>query len=62
MQADPSISSRYVRDSLQRLVRLYEAWKSAAPNAGYDSKAASWKERLEAFETAQNGPGQTSLP
>jgi hypothetical protein len=50
MQADSSISPRYVRDSLQRLVRLYEAWKSAAPNAGYEAKAATWKERLEEFQ------------
>jgi tetratricopeptide (TPR) repeat protein len=62
MQADTSVSSRSVRDSLQRLVRLYEAWKSVAPNAGHEAKLATWKERLAAFEGARQGPPDMVSP
>jgi tetratricopeptide (TPR) repeat protein len=54
MQADSPISPRYVRDSLQRLIRLYDAWKSVAPDADYEAKAATWKQRLEQFEKPRN--------
>jgi tetratricopeptide (TPR) repeat protein len=56
MQADSSISPRYLRDSLQRLIRLYDAWKSVAPDGGYEAKAATWKQRLEALEKPRSVP------
>jgi hypothetical protein len=33
LQLETSISPSYVRDSLQRLILLYEAWKSSRPKA-----------------------------
>ena len=37
-----------LRESLERMVNLYEAWHAAEPDAGYDVKAAEGRARLEA--------------
>jgi tetratricopeptide (TPR) repeat protein len=36
-------------DALERLVRLYEAWDSAAPNTAKSAQAEEWKKNLVAF-------------
>ncbi len=43
LQAETRVSSAYKRDSLQRLVRLYQAWRKP-------DKLAEWKQKLEAFD------------
>jgi tetratricopeptide (TPR) repeat protein len=53
IQSDPTAVPRSVRESLQRLIRLYEAWESTTPNAGSSAKAIAWRQRLETFEKAQ---------
>jgi hypothetical protein len=53
MQSDPTAVPRLVRECLQRLIRLYEAWESTTPNAGSRAKAIAWRQRLETFEKAQ---------
>jgi len=45
LQAEARLSLIYKRDSLERLVRLYEAWPKP-------DKLAGWKQKLEAFEKA----------
>ena len=43
----PEISQDLERDVLERLIELYDAWHTAEPGAGYDSKAAEWLVKLE---------------
>ena len=45
LQPEVSVSPTYKRDSLERLVRLYEAWPKL-------EKRAEWKQKLEAFDQA----------
>ena len=43
LEQSTSIESKYKRDSLKRLVRLYTAWPKA-------TGAAEWKRKLETFD------------
>ncbi len=38
-----------IRDTLEQLVRLYQAWDAAAPGSGKAEPAEAWKKRLENF-------------
>jgi Tetratricopeptide repeat len=42
----------------QALVDLYTAWDTAEPGKGYDAKAAEWKVKLTARETAKPEPAK----
>ena len=35
------------RETLTRIIKLYEAWHTAEPGKGYDIKAAEWRQRLD---------------
>lgn len=37
------------REAIQRLVRFYEAWDRAAPNAGKAAEALEWRRKLDAL-------------
>jgi hypothetical protein len=41
------------RDSIERLMRLYEAWDREAPNTGNSAKAREWRKKLEEFRTKE---------
>ncbi|MFC1573363.1 tetratricopeptide repeat protein [Candidatus Eisenbacteria bacterium] len=43
----PSATTESRKKALTGLVNLYEAWHSAEPGAGYDTKAAEWRAKLE---------------
>ena len=43
----PPIHAHCVTDSLERLVKLYEAWDQAKPDQGYEAKAAEWQRKLD---------------
>ncbi len=47
LQAARGVSTDYIRDSLSRLIRLYEAWSKPA-------QAAEWRQKLEAFDRTAN--------
>ena len=40
----------YARESLRRIIDLYEAWDAAEPGKGYDAEAAEWRAKLTAAE------------
>jgi tetratricopeptide (TPR) repeat protein len=50
----------HMREALERIVRLYEAWDDAEPGQGHAEKSADWRARLEVTmtppETAKPGP------
>jgi serine/threonine protein kinase/tetratricopeptide (TPR) repeat protein len=46
LQQDPKTLTKYKRDSLDRLVRLYEAW-------GKTDKVAEWQQKLADFDKAE---------
>ena len=35
------------RSALERIVRLYDEWHAAEPDAGYEAKAAEWRTEVE---------------
>ena len=37
------------RESLRRIMDLYDAWQAAEPDACYDSKASRWWAKPDAF-------------
>ncbi|MFH0980386.1 MAG: tetratricopeptide repeat protein, partial [Planctomycetota bacterium] len=39
-----------VREALERIVDLYDAWHEAEPGEGYDAKAAEWRAKLEQWQ------------
>jgi eukaryotic-like serine/threonine-protein kinase len=41
------------RDSIERLMRLYEAWDREAPNTGNSANAREWRKKLEEFRTKE---------
>lgn len=43
----PPLHAHCVTDSLERLVKLYDAWDQAKPNQGYDAKSKEWQNKLE---------------
>jgi hypothetical protein len=46
MEQDKKTESRYQRDGIERLIRLYEAWPRP-------DKLTEWKEKLAAFDKAE---------
>jgi tetratricopeptide (TPR) repeat protein len=52
-----NIRDQRIREALERIVKLYDAWDQIAPDAGYAEKAAEWRARLDAYdETPTSGP------
>ena len=49
LQSQPGAHPDFKRNSLERLVRFYEAWDRAAPNTGKADQAAAWRKKLEEF-------------
>jgi hypothetical protein len=47
LQQSKSAGRNYIRDALERLRHLYEAWELAAPNTGKSVQAEEWKKNLE---------------
>jgi eukaryotic-like serine/threonine-protein kinase len=47
MAANKDTPSQWTRQSLQNVVRLYETWDRAEPNASHAAKAAEWRARLK---------------
>ena len=46
-----------IREALERIIKLYDAWDRLAPVTGYAEKAAEWRARLVAYdEAAASGP------
>ncbi len=43
---DVSNSKTRVAEAIERLIQLYEAWNEKQPDAGFDSKAAQWRQKL----------------
>ncbi len=41
---------------VESLVDLYTVWHEAEPDAGYDAKAAQWRDRLGAAEAQVEPP------
>jgi tetratricopeptide (TPR) repeat protein len=52
LQEDPEVEPPFKRDTVRRLVRLYESWDRLLPNAGKADKAAYWKQQLAARDSA----------
>jgi serine/threonine protein kinase/tetratricopeptide (TPR) repeat protein len=50
LQQGKSADHNYQHDALERLVRLYQAWDAAAPNAGNSTQAEEWKKKLDALQ------------
>jgi serine/threonine protein kinase/tetratricopeptide (TPR) repeat protein len=44
------ISPQYKRDSVERLVRLYETWEASVPGTGKSAKAEEWRRKLDALD------------
>ncbi len=40
-----------IQTSIEQLISLYEAWHTAEPGKGYDSKAAEWRAKLPQPDT-----------
>ena len=59
---DVSASETRVTESIERLIRLYDAWHEAEPDAGYDREARAWRidleEELSTIEDRNVGEGQ----
>ncbi|QOJ15202.1 MAG: serine/threonine protein kinase [Planctomycetia bacterium] len=53
----PPQAAPRVTDALRRIVRLYEAWDQAEPGQGFDTRAADWRERLDAASAATQPAG-----
>jgi len=55
---NPNVPAIYraerIRQALQRIARLYEAWDAAEPGKGYAEKAAQWRAKLEETPKSQN--------
>lgn len=53
MKDHPEASNVRKREALERIVKLYDAWNEAEPDAGYDAKAAAWLAKLPPEKTPQ---------
>ena len=51
LQQSKSADPRRAHDLLERLVHLYQAWDTLAPNTGKAAQAEEWKKKLEAVRT-----------
>ena len=47
LQGQPGAYPDFKRNSLEHLVRFYEAWDRAVPNTGKADQAAEWRKKLE---------------
>ena len=50
----PPSQQKLIGESIEKLIVLYTSWHNSEPGLGYDNKANEWKNKLEAYETAQN--------
>ena len=41
------VRAERLRQALERVVKLYEFWHAAEPDAGHDARAAEWRAELE---------------
>jgi hypothetical protein len=46
----PPVLGNIIKDSLQRIVTLYESWNESEPNANHQSQEEEWRQKLEEFE------------
>jgi hypothetical protein len=53
LQQNKKAGASYQRDTLTRLVRLYEAWDELVPNTGKATQAAEWEMKLANFDKAE---------
>ncbi len=44
------VRAERLRQALERVVKLYEFWHAAEPDAGYEAKAAEWRTELEKLD------------
>jgi hypothetical protein len=49
-----------IREAIERIIELYDAWHSAEPNKGYDENAAEWRTKLVKWQTLT--PPATTQP
>ena len=47
---DPLVWAPCEHEALDRVVRFYEAWDAAEPNAGHDAEAAEWRNKRKQLE------------
>ena len=47
------------REALERIVKLYDAWRAAEPDKGYDDRAAQWRAKLVEYRATKQ---PASLP
>ena len=47
---NPDVSPERIREAVERIVDLYEAWDAAEPGNGYAEKAAEWRAKLPATQ------------
>ncbi len=56
MENDPQAPAKRMHNALTRIVKLYEAWHVAEPDAGYDANAAEWRAKLPDTEPDAASP------
>jgi serine/threonine-protein kinase len=49
----PRDSKRCLKEAIERLVQLYEAWDKDAPNTGKAASAAKWRKEQDAFPATE---------
>ncbi len=50
LEDNPKSPTKTKQESIERIIQLYEAWHSAKPGMGYDTKAAQWRAKLPKVE------------
>ena len=62
-QAIPEpVREQRLREALERIVKLYEAWHEAEPDQGYDQKAAEWRAKLTGWQATTRPATGNSQP
>ena len=54
LRSDTTVEPAFQRDALERLVRLYESWNAAAPDAGAAAKAENWRQKLSTLQNERH--------
>ena len=55
LQGNPEVSPEPVRKTLERIIKLYEAWDAAEPGRGYADQAAEWRAKLPSGDSDAAG-------
>ena len=41
-----------LRDAIERIINLYDAWHAAEPGKGYDARAAEWRAKMSSEQAS----------